>query len=194
MMKKLLFLSLLAAAPLAAQSPDTTAARADSARRLVDELRAGGYVVVFRHAHTDRSKMDDHGMSLADRATQRNLSDQGAAQAKEIGRRIAARGIPVGEVLASPMFRTRETAEHAFGRADTTELLRQRGSAPEARELLTTPPAPGTNRVLVTHNAYIGRYLKAINNGQIGEGDAVVVRPLGDGRYDVVGRLNGTEW
>ena len=188
-MKRFLVLALLVAAVPAAAQPAP-----DSARRVVDELKTGGYVVVFRHAHTDRSKMDDERMSLADRATQRNLSEQGAAQAKDIGRRIAARGIPIGEVLASPRFRTRETAEHAFGRADTTELLRQRGSAPEARELLTTPPRAGTNRILVTHNAYIGRYLKAINNGQIGEGDAVVVRPLGDGRYDVLGRINGDAW
>jgi phosphohistidine phosphatase SixA len=169
------------------------AADDSAARRLVDALRAGGYVLVFRHAHTERGEgvVDT---SLTDRRWQRNLSDQGAEQARAIGRAARALGVPVGDVLASPMFRTRETAEHAFGRADTTGLLGMRNAAPEARALLTAAPPAGTNRVLVTHNAYINRWLGPSGNGQIGEGDAVVVRPLGDAGFDVLGRIRVDEW
>lgn len=178
-------------APVVAASP---IARDDStARRLVELLRAGGYVLVFRHAHTDRTH-GDLDTALTNRAAQRNLSDQGVAQARTIGRSARALGVPVGEVLAGPMFRTRETAEHAFGRADTTELLRLRADAPEARALLTTPPPAGTNRVLVTHNASIDRWFTPLGQGRIDEGDAVVVRPLGAEGFTLLGRIRVDEW
>lgn len=178
--------ALTACSPAAAQTPTSTSA--------VDSLGKGGYVIVFRHAHTDRSRMDDQNWSMADRATQRNLSDRGVEQSRQLGREISASGIPIGEVWASPMFRTRETAELMFSRVDTTELLRSRGSTPEAKALLTEPPRQGTNRVLVTHNAYISRYFSSVGHGQIDEGDAVIVRPLGDGRFEVVRRVRLGEW
>lgn len=128
--------------------------------------------------------MESSDFSLADRSTQRNLSEQGVTDATHIGHRAKALGIPVAEVLASPMFRTLESAQHAFGRADTTELLRSRGASAEARALLTSAVASGQNRVLVTHNAFLHRYFRPFGLGQIGEGDAVVVRPLGD-RFEV---------
>ena len=160
---------------------------------IVTLLRSGGLVLVFRHAHTDRSKMEDQNFSLADRTTQRNLSDQGVAQATHIGERVKALGVPIGEVFSSPMFRTLESAQHAFGRADTTELLRSRGSSPEARELLTRSVQQGQNRVLVTHNGYLNRYFGSLGHGQIGEGDAVIVRPQGD-QFSVLGRFRVDDW
>ena len=187
-MRRLLFASILAPTMAIAQDADS------AANPLIDSLKAGGYVVVFRHAHTDRSRMEQPGWSLADRSSQRNLSDRGAEESVGIGRAFKALGVPVGEVLASPMFRTLETAEHAFGRADTTELLRNLVTTPEARELLTRPPEPGTNRVLVTHNAYLHRQLGSAGFGQNGEGDAVVVRPGGEDGFTVLGRIRLADW
>jgi phosphohistidine phosphatase SixA len=189
-MKRFLLAALLVPAASVAQVADTAAA----ANPILDSLKTGGYVIVFRHAHTDRSKMEQQGWSLADRSTQRNLSERGAEESHTIGHAFKALGIPVGEVLASPMFRTRETAEHAFGRADTTELLRSRGSAPGARELLTRPTATGMNRILVTHNAYLHRHFGPSGHGEIGEGDAVVARPKGDGGFEVLGRIRLSDW
>lgn len=187
-MRRLLLASILGPAMLCAQGTE------EDRDALIDSLAAGGYVVVFRHAHTDRSRMDQPGWSLADRSSQRNLSDRGAEESVAIGRAFKSSGIPVGEVLASPMFRTLETAKHAFGRAGTTELLRSRSATPEARELLTRPPAPGSNRVLVTHNAYLHRQLGPSGFGQSGEGDAVVVRPGGDAGFTVLGRIRLADW
>jgi phosphohistidine phosphatase SixA len=172
------------------QQPTPSSPPADS---IVAALRTGGLVIVFRHAHTDRSRMESSDFSLGDRTTQRNLSEEGVTQATHIGDRVKALGIPITEVLASPMFRTPESAQLAFGRADTTELLRSRGSSAEARALLTGVVAPGQNRVLVTHNAFLHRYFGPVGFGQIGEGDAVIVRPRGDG-FDVVGRIRVADW
>jgi len=156
---------------------------------IVSLLRGGGLVMVFRHAHTDRSKMDEQNFSMTDRATQRNLSEQGVQQATHIGERVRALHVPIGQVYASPMFRTVESATYAFGRADTTELLRARGSSEEARALLTQAVPGGENRVLVTHNAYFHRHLETTLGGAtIAEGDAVIVRPLGS-QFEVLGRI-----
>jgi phosphohistidine phosphatase SixA len=51
-------------------------------------------------------------------ARQRNLTDGGRADARAIGAAIRSLGIPIGEVLASPFCRTRETAELIFGTRD----------------------------------------------------------------------------
>lgn len=187
-MRRSILLSLLVPALVSAQDS------ASVPNPLIDSVKAGGYVIVFRHAHTDRSRMEEPGWSLADRSTQRNLSDRGADESIAIGRAFKASGIPVGEVLSSPMFRTLETALHAFGRADTTELLRNRVQAPEARELLTRPPDHHTNRILVTHNAYLHRQLGSAGFGQNGEGDAVVVRPDGEAGFTVLGRIRLADW
>jgi phosphohistidine phosphatase SixA len=177
-------------------APATTLAQSSGSMQnpLIDSVKAGGYVIVFRHAHTDRSRMEQQGWTLEDRSSQRNLSDRGVEESRHIGHAFKALGVPVGEVLASPMFRTRETAEHAFGAADTTELLRQRGSTPEARALLTRATNRGMNRVLVTHNAYLHRYFEGSGHGRIGEGDAVIVRPQRDTGFAVLGRINLSDW
>lgn len=161
---------------------------------VVDALRKGGLVLVFRHAHTDRSKMDDQNFSMGDRSTQRNLSELGVAQSKSIGSVINAMNVRVGQVLASPMFRTRETAEFAFSRVDTTELLRTKRTSSEALALLTAAPDSGANRVLVTHNAYIMHHFTKLGHGEIAEGEVIIVRPLGSDGYRVLGRVKSDDW
>jgi phosphohistidine phosphatase SixA len=184
----------LAAPRLQGQTVDQPTTPAMSADSIVSLLRSGGLIIVFRHAHTDRSKMDQRNFSLADRATQRNLSEKGVEQAVHIGERVRALHVPIGQVLASPMFRTFESATHAFGRADTTELLRDRGSSAEARELLTRAVPAGENRVLVTHNAFLHQHLEAaLGRASVEEGDAVIVRPLAT-RFEVLGLLRVADW
>ncbi len=80
-------------------------------------LRAGGAVVLFRHA-TAPGTGDPSGMRLGDCSTQRNLDAAGRALAARIGEAIRARGVAVGAVLASRWCRAAETADLAFpGRA-----------------------------------------------------------------------------
>jgi phosphohistidine phosphatase SixA len=144
------------------------------------ELRKGGYTIIWRHAATDYSTRDVPGAPPTDRSQQRNLTPQGAMDAEIIGRMLKLRGVPIGEVLASPMFRTRETAERAFGRTEVTMLLRQLEATPEQRAMLMAAPAKGTNRVLVTHHFIIERNAQGIRPGDVAEGEAAVVRANGD--------------
>ncbi len=162
----------------------------------VERLRAGGYVLYFRHAATDLSKNDANMTSFADCTGQRNLVDRGRADARAIGTAIRALGIPIGKVRASPYCRTVETAELAFGRAEKTAEVRggpvQSDPARYAalRKLLAQPPARGTNDVIVSH----GNPMYAVAGPPyLAEGEAAVVQPGGDG-FRVIARLRVEDW
>ena len=81
------------------------------------QLRAGGLVLVLRHAATDFSKPDQDPVVVGDCSTQRNLSAQGRADARAIGRGVRRLGLPSGRCCRAPYCRTLETARLAFGRA-----------------------------------------------------------------------------
>lgn len=150
---------------------------------LVEALRAGGFVIYVRHAATDFSQEDTDRQNLEDCSTQRNLSDAGRADARRIGEGFAALGIPVGEVLGSEYCRTRQTAELAFGRVTPTTDLTSVFAAAETgvdeeriadlRRLLATAPEPGTNTVLVGHQAN----LEGATGVVIDEGEAAIFLP-----------------
>ena len=77
----------------------------------LDGLRAGGLIMLMRHAQTVPGTGDPPGFRLDDCSTQRNLSEDGRAQARRVGDRLRAEQIPVDRVLTSAWCRCRETAE-----------------------------------------------------------------------------------
>jgi hypothetical protein len=85
----------------------------------------------------------------------------------------------VGDVIASPMFRTMETAQYAFGRATRDALLYALDPSAAERALLLVQPAAGTNRVIVTHHFIIERNAPGIKPGDVGEGEAAIVKSDG---------------
>src|SRR5918994_2410033 len=150
----------LAAAVVAGASGGPSQGRLEG-RALAEALRGGGYVLYFRHAATDFSQEDTDTRNLRNCRTQRNLTADGRADARAIGRAIRELRIPVGSVLASRYCRTRQTASLAFGRARTTIDLTSLPSSPTAaernrrvaalRRLLGTRPRRSVNSVLVAH-------------------------------------------
>jgi len=157
---------------------------------LVDLLRRGGYVLAFRHTATDHDATDRG----PDRASQRNLTDEGAQQARGIGAAIRSLGIPIGEVRANPMYRNRETAQHAFGRATVDSTLAGRGAVSSLRAMLGTPVARGANRVIVTRIGILSGAFEGYDVGPIDEGDCIVVEPLSAGQFSVVAHLKWMDW
>ena len=148
---------------------------ADSALTL---LKKGGYTVMWRHAQTDYSVSDMPGENT-ERFQQRNLSDAGVALAKSVGAIFRARGIPVGEVVTSPMYRPMETGQYAFGRATKNALLRTLEPSAAEKALVLAVPAAGSNRVLVTHHFIIERDAPGIKPGDVAEGEAAIVKSDG---------------
>jgi broad specificity phosphatase PhoE len=184
--------------PAGSGVPSTLAER-PGGRDLVARLRQGGHVIFIRHAATEATQ-DDPRPDLADPSTQRNLSDAGRNQARQLGRAIRRLRIPVGTVLASPYTRTRETAELAFGRDRvrvTRDLLNEafpgtddEDLARRLRRLLATRPPAGQNTVLVSH----GFNLQEATGLSVAEGESAVFTPGDAGRPSLVARVTAEEW
>ena len=84
----------------------------DRQTMLWQALASGGHVALIRHAEAPGIG-DPAEFDLDDCSTQRNLSEQGRAQAKAIGDRFRANGISVAQVQSSQWCRCLETAQPA---------------------------------------------------------------------------------
>jgi len=65
-------------------------------------LRAGGLVILMRHASTEPGLGDPPGLRIGDCSTQRNLSKAGIEEARRAGERLRKEGVPIGRVYTSP--------------------------------------------------------------------------------------------
>lgn len=171
-----------------------------SGERLVQELRRGGYVVVVRHTATEEGGVDDPAQ-LTDCAPQRELTDEGRQQARDLGTAIRDLEIPVGRVVASPYCRTRETAELAFGK-DAVEtdplLLPLPGTGKpgndeaivEVTRLISSTTPESANTAIVTHISVI----EPVTGATPEEGGSVVFEPEGDGELRLVAEVPPGGW
>jgi phosphohistidine phosphatase SixA len=162
----------------------------------LESLKKGGYILFFRHSLTNWSEKDQTEGDFANRTKQRNLSPAGQRQAANLGFAIKALEVPIERVLASPMWRCRDTAEFAFGAYDTTGMLFWKG--PQFREqrikLLSTPPSAGKNLVLVGHQDQLLPIVPGLKRDQLAEGDALVFEPRGKGKFRVVRQVTPVDW
>lgn len=156
-------------------------------------LKGGGQVVLIRHALTTPGVGDPEGMKIDNCSTQRNLSDEGRAHARQLGDAFRQRGIVVGRLLSSPWCRSLETAKLAFGKTpDMTPALGNLfgRSGETARQLAELRPLAGQkpangNTVMVSH----GSTIVALTGISPGTGEMVVLTPQGGGRFRVAGRM-----
>ncbi|MGB5277621.1 MAG: histidine phosphatase family protein [Gammaproteobacteria bacterium] len=200
-----LFLCLLLIAAAAVQVQGVAYAGPDPSEEpqtasLIQALKSGGFVVYLRHAATDRTQVDQDRNDLTTCTSQRNLSDTGRAQARAIGEAVSALRIPIGSVITSPYCRCQDTAELAFGKSEVTDDLRfglgddiqQTAHLSQAlKNRLSTPPAPGTNTVLVSHTANLK---EAAGIWPQPEGAAFLFRPLPGVGFEYIGRVPPEAW
>lgn len=169
---------------------------------LVNALRQGGYVIYFRHAQTETDYADQVSAKMGDCSTQRMLSEAGWQQARTIGKAFQDLKIPVGQVYSSEYCRAWQTADLAFGRYEKRAALNfppaedyTEAQVNQMREavmpMLTAPPASGTNTVIVGHDdvfeAATGIYPEP-------QGVAYIVKPNGQGGFEIVANLLAEEW
>lgn len=162
---------------------------------LVHLLRQGNYVLLIRHAATDWGQRDADLVNYADRAAQRNLSEIGRAQSDSIGKAVKALGLKIGQVYASPMFRCRDTAEIAFGHADTTRHLfvKSKESRDARVKWLSTPLTDGALLVLVAHqDPYLPLF--KFQRDQLREGDALLIQPNGSDQWKLLAQIAPADW
>ena len=170
---------LAGAAALAA--PAAWTAETDAWRK----LREGTYAILIRHASTVPGLGDPQGYRLDDCATQRNLSDEGRAEARRLGERFRAERVPVARVYTSPWCRCRETAMLAFGKAEDWEPLSSIFDFPHHEADYTQRVKkrigsygrknPGGNVIMVTHNVNIA----ALSRHSVAPAEMVLMRPDG---------------
>ena len=181
-----------------AGSESTARSGSPGGDELLERLRAGGTTIVFRHAATDPSDEDDAQVDLGDCSTQRNLTDEGRADARTIGEAFRELRIPVGAVWASPYCRARDTAELAFGRAEVVDgLERLYPELDEAADrrlnglIRERAPAPGDpNLVIAAHGVYPSALEPAV---ALDEGEAAVYSVDGDD-VALLGRVTPDDW
>lgn len=156
-----------------------------------DALRAGGAVVLLRHAQTTPGVGDPPGFRLEDCATQRNLSDAGRAQARRLGDAFRARGIVVTQVLSSGWCRCLETAKLAFGQVERWPAVDSFFEAPVGEPAQSAAVRKrvsehhGSNPlILVTHQVNI----TALTGLAPAQGEMVVLRPVPGKGFTIVGR------
>jgi len=157
-----------------------------------DVLRGGGVAALIRHARAPGGG-DPSGFALGDCATQRNLSPEGRAQARQMGAGFQAAGVPVGRVIASRWCRAMETARLAFGDAVEPEpildsFFANRAAGPARTAALRAligewESQPGV-LVCVTHQVNI----TALSGVFPAEGEVIIMGPSPQG-LAVAGRL-----
>jgi phosphohistidine phosphatase SixA len=144
-------------------------------------LEEPSYVALVRHGDAP-GRHEPPGFDLNDCSTQRNLSDKGRSDARQLGELIRGTGLRVTAVVASRWCRARQTAELmdlgpvknepsfdnlAFNRKRAEELL------DGERKLITSWHGPGV-LLIVTHQSNI----KALTGLDLEQGEMVVTNPF----------------
>jgi phosphohistidine phosphatase SixA len=168
---------------------------------LVKALRAGGYVVVMRHARSPQQPPDKAAANPDNVTPERQLDDTGRATATAMGEALQRLKIPVGDVLTSPTYRARETVRLArlanprpqeeLGDGGQSMKTAAEAQAAWLKKKVTELPR-GTNTFLVTHMPNIAGAFPDL--GAVADGEALVFGADGKGGSHLVGRVKIEEW
>ena len=174
---------------------------------LLDKLRLGGYVIVLRHGVTNSEVAGKDPMSNPNLRSivERQLTEEGRAQATEIGKSLRDLGIPVSAVVTSPLQRAVDTARLlGFGKVRTDPDLSEAGPAvsPDEnerranvlRDLVGFHKAADGNLVIVTYKPNL---VEAFGKewANVREGEASVFEPdFAGAGYKLVARVPADQW
>lgn len=176
----------IASLPLAAE-----AASGSRQQSYVDALKQGSCLALIRHAVTEPGIGDPAGMRLDDCSTQRNLSAEGRAQSRRIGKWFASNKLTPSRIRSSQWCRCLDTARIAFSRESLGIDLpvepwtalnsffqgqgdrgHQLNEATQAAASLAVQRSYGQFEVWVTHHVVIG----ALTQHYPASGELVVAR------------------
>ncbi|MGV3593254.1 MAG: hypothetical protein ACO1PZ_16320 [Gammaproteobacteria bacterium] len=166
----------------------------------LDALRAGGLVIVMRHASSPRD-LPDAATAQPDNVNgERQLDAQGRSDAAAMGAAMRRLEIPIGTVESSPTYRALETARLAgFTEVATAAELSNEGmQAAGARqgEWLRERVARGAdtgNTLLITHGPNVNAAFPEYAQG-MGEGEALILEPRGADAPRLVARVTIDAW
>lgn len=189
--------AVLLAAPSAYGAPAQPAVS-----ELIAALKAGGCVVVMRHASSPAAPPSAEAADPENTAHERQLDEAGRRSAAAFGAALKALRIPVGEVWSSPTYRALQTVRLAglpsphtsVDLGDGGQSMQAAGAAQTAwlRAKAAETPRPGTDTLVVTHNPNIQAAFGAEASG-LADGEALVFRPSA-GAAMLLGRIKIEAW
>lgn len=187
-MRKFCILLLLASGLLASPS-----VRADD-EALWALLKKPGHIVLLRHSNAPGATPEPDGIDLKNCAIQRNLDDEGRAQARRIGDAFRKHGISHARLVSSQFCRALETAKLTrLGPVQSLPALNQvfladfsgmKETAEKAGKFMKTIPAKQLT-VMVSHVSNI----QSIAGVGLSSGEMAVVHLDASGAVAVDGRI-----
>jgi len=163
--------------------------KADSNQNLINELKNGGKLIFIRHAYAPGGG-DPNNFDINDCNTQRNLSNSGREQAKNIGIFFKDNNIKIENVFSSEWCRCKETALIAFKKFENKNFLNSFFSSKFAKNKdlqiqnlrkFIKDWNGDKNLIFVTHYVVISEIL----NYSSGSGEIVIT----DRDYNIIGNL-----
>lgn len=163
-------------------------------KELIQQMRAGEVVLMIRHALAPGIG-DPDDFKLDDCSTQRNLNEQGRAQARAIGEWLRSRGIENVKLYSSQWCRCLETARLMnLGIVTPLPALNSFFERPEDREpnlaalrnFIRDNTKPGELIIMVTHQVTIS----GITGKWTDSGHGKLVRPDPTGSIELFGELD----
>ena len=153
-------------------------------------LKEGGKLIFIRHAIAPGGG-DPVDFDILRCETQRNLSKEGIAQSKNIGKFFSENNIQIDKVLSSEWCRCKQTAKHAFNKYETRSFLNSFFSAKFASnknkqiydlKKYINEWSGDNNLVLVTHYVTIQEVLNVTSSS----GELIIT----DRNFNVLARQN----
>lgn len=189
-MRLFVFLSI----SLAASISLTAASALSDQNELVDRLKAGGHILMIRHAMAPGNG-DPLNFRIGDCSTQRNLDSFGRAQAQNIGKWMRTRGIDSARIYSSQWCRCLETA-NLMGLGSVQELTalnsfyelvqNREPNLSALNDFISRQPVEGKLIIFVTHSVTIA----AMTEKSVSSGEGILLKLHKDASYTVVGHLN----
>ena len=153
-------------------------------------LKEGGKLIFIRHAIAPGGG-DPVDFDILRCETQRNLSKEGIAQSKNIGKFFSENNIQIDKVLSSEWCRCKQTAKYAFNKFETRSFLNSFFSAKFASnknkqiydlKKYINEWSGDNNLVLVTHYVTIQELLNVTSSS----GELIIA----DRNFNVLARQN----
>ena len=164
--------------------------KANSNDKIQSLLKEGEKLIFIRHAVAP-GVGDPIDFDISRCETQRNLSKEGIAQSKNIGKFFSENNIKIDKVLSSEWCRCKQTAQYAFNKYETKSFLNSFFSAKFASnknkqinnlKKYINEWSGDNNLVLVTHYVTIQEVLNITSSS----GELIIV----DKNFNVLARQN----
>jgi phosphohistidine phosphatase SixA len=151
-----------------------------------------GYVLLMRHALAP-GVGDPPNFKVNDCSTQRNLNDEGRAQASEMGQWLQRREIKILRVESSRWCRAKETAE--LLNLGTVRPNRNLDSLFQETNLDSHPQTANIKKRIVSHRntrgllVFVGHFVnfQAVAQTSLESGEGVLVRATSTGEIKILG-------